>query len=287
MEIRILETPDEMEATEVVSRQVWPGSETDIVPAHLLVTLAHNGGVIIGAFDDRDQLVGYTFGFPGLEDINDVARGLKFCSHQLGVLPELQGSGLGFRLKRAQWQIARRQGFDHITWTYDPLLSMNANLNIAKLGAVCNTYLREVYGEMRDGLNAGLPSDRFQVDWWLNTPRVQRKLDRHPPQKLDLAHYLSADVPRANQTTLNDAGFPVPQPVDLLDFQPAIVLLEIPADFYAVKRSDPALALEWRLHTRAQFETLFARGYLVTDFVFLPGSPPRSYYVLSDGEATF
>jgi len=222
-----------------------------------------------------------------LEDPDDASRGVKFCSHQLGVLPELQGSGLGFRLKRAQWQIARQQGFDHITWTYDPLLSINANLNIAKLGAVANTYRREVYGQMRDGLNAGLPSDRFQVDWWLNTHRVRRRLATQPPKKLDLAHYLSAEVSRANQTALNEAGFPVPRSATLPETRVPLLLLEIPADFYAIKAADAALALEWRLHTRTLFEDLFARGYLVTDFVFLPGTHPRSYYVLSLGEATF
>ena len=286
MDIRILTTPEEMEAVEDVTRLVWPGSETDVVPAHLLITLAHNGGVVIGAFDG-ERMVGFTFGFPGLEDPDDASRGVKFCSHQLGVLPELQGSGLGFRLKRAQWQIARQQDFDHITWTYDPLLSINANLNIAKLGAVCNTYRREVYGQMRDGLNAGLPSDRFQVDWWLNTHRVRRRLATQPPKKLDLAHYLSAEVPRANQTALNEAGFPVPRSATLPETRVPLLLLEIPADFYAIKAADPALALEWRLHTRTLFEDLFDRGYLVTDFVFLPGTHPRSYYVLSLGEATF
>src|SRR5258708_30988204 len=43
---------------------------------------------------------------------------------------------VGFALKRAQWQMVRHQSLDHITWTYDPLLSRNAYLNVAKLGAV-------------------------------------------------------------------------------------------------------------------------------------------------------
>jgi hypothetical protein len=32
---------------------------------------------------------------------------------------------------------------------------------------------------------------------------------------------------------------------------------------------------------------LFEQGYLVTDFVHLPGTHPRSFYVLSHGESTF
>ena len=92
-----------------------------------------------------------------------------------GCIRIYRDSGIGFALKRAQWQMVRHQDLDHITWTYDPLLSRNAYLNIARLGAVCSTYRRSEYGEMRDGLNVGLPSDRFQVDWWLNSHRVQRR----------------------------------------------------------------------------------------------------------------
>ena len=49
-EIRFLETPAEMDAVEDIQRAVWPGSETDVVPSHLLLTLAHNGGVVLGAY---------------------------------------------------------------------------------------------------------------------------------------------------------------------------------------------------------------------------------------------
>jgi len=37
---------------------------------------------------------------------------------------------------------------------------------------------------------------------------------------------------------------------------------------------------------RSLFLELFGQGYLVTDFVHLPGPWPRSFYVLSDGAAT-
>ena len=67
--------------------------------------------------------------------------------------------------------------------------------------------------------------------------------------------------------------------------QQPLLLVEIPADFLALKTASQTLALEWRLHTRDLFEALFERGYLVTDFVHLPGTYARSFYVLSYGEA--
>jgi chorismate synthase len=71
-----------------------------------------------------------------------------------------------------------------------------------------------------------------------------------------------------------------------LDASVPFLLLEIPADFPALRAEEPDLALEWRLHTRPLFEESFASGYLVTDFVHLAGSQPRSFYVLSHGEST-
>jgi hypothetical protein len=53
-----------------------------------------------------------------------------------------------------------------------------------------------------------------------------------------------------------------------------------------MRSADPELALKWRLHSRALFVGLFKIGYFVTDFVHLPGTYARSFYVLSFGEST-
>ncbi len=295
VEIRFLTTPEDMRQVEEVQRVVWPGSETDVVPMHLLITLAHNGGVALGAFPVRPDgtqgpLVGFVYGFPGLYETPSGWQ-VKHCSHQLGIVPAWRNQGLAYWLKRAQWQAVRHQGLELITWTYDPLLSRNAHLNIHKLGAVCHTYLREVYGEMRDGLNVGLPSDRFQVELWVRSPRVEIRLSAEPRKSLDLAHFLAAGAKIVNSTRLRPDGWPEPPDLEpqQATLDPAVhplLLVEIPWDFLALKAADQALALRWRQHTRAWFEALFAQGYWVTDFVRLPGSQPRSFYVLSYGEST-
>lgn len=282
MEIHILETPEEMAQVEELQRVIWPGSETDVVPLHLLITAAHNGGLALGAFD-RGKMVGFVFGFPGLYEVPDGPR-LKHCSHMLGVLPGLRDSGIGFALKRAQWQIVRKQGIDRVTWTYDPLQSRNAHLNISRLGAVCNTYLREVYGEMRDGLNAGLASDRFQVDWWVNTQRVMRRLSKKPRGELGLANYAGAHIPHIYRVTIGADSFVRP-PEDFSVPDEAMLLAEIPSDFAQIRQADFSLAIAWRAFTRKLFEACFGLGYLVTDFIYERDSH-RSYYVLTHGRAT-
>ena len=278
--IKLLESPEEMSLVEDLQRVVWQGSETDVVPAHVFITAVHNGGLVIGAFVDN-QIIGFVFGFPGLETTPDGPRP-KHCSHMMGIHPDHRDSGVGFALKRAQWQMVRHQGLDHITWTYDPLLSRNAYLNIAKLGAVCNTYRRSEYGDMRDGLNAGLPSDRFQVDWWINTRRVDRRLSKRARRPLKLDNFSKADLQPLYSLQQQAGGWPRP-PEHFSPLEGHLALAEIPADFTALKDGDFSLARDWRFFSREVFETAFAEGYIVTDFVFDQG---RSFYVLSNGEST-
>ena len=279
--IHLIETPEEMSAVEDLQRLVWMAPDIEIVPKDMLLAVVHNGGLAIGAFVGVD-LVGVSFGFPGIYPTPDGPR-LKHHSHMLAVHPDWRSKGIGFSLKRAQWQMVRKQGLDRITWTYDPLLSRNAHLNIARLGAVCSTYLPSEYGEMHDGLNAGLPSDRFQVDWWINTERVRRRLSHHSRPTLTIDHYRLAEatlleVPREMGPFIAQP----PQRVPALTGN--LLLIEIPFDFPALKVADLQLARAWRIYTRAVFEEAFATGYLVTDFVHEKG---RSFYVLTHGETTF
>ncbi len=285
--VRPLSTPADMAQAEELQRKVWTDSETDIVPGHLMLALAHGGGVVLGAFDGG-RLVGLVMGFLGTDSASPervASARLKHCSHQLGVLPEYRDRGLGWRLKVAQRQAVAAQGVRLITWTYDPLLSRNAALNVRRLGGLCRRYIREAYGEMRDGLNAGIPSDRFEVEWWITTSRVASRLEGKRPG-LDLAHFLSAGAVQLNPTTLGADG--LPRPADRVEIpQGNLALAEIPFDYPGIRRRDLGLAREWRLHARQLFEQAFTAGYLVTDFVSLRGGPhERSYYLLSLGEGT-
>src|SRR5699024_10712291 len=90
------------------------------------------------------------------------------CSHMLGILPEYRKGGLGVKMKLKQADIAKALGYQMITWTFDPLESLNAYVNLHKLGAVAAHYKPNHYGSMDDKLNKGLPSDRIQIEWYLN-----------------------------------------------------------------------------------------------------------------------
>jgi predicted GNAT superfamily acetyltransferase len=285
--IRPLKTLDEFHAAEEVQRAAWDSDAIDIVPLHIMLTIAKNGGVALGAFA-QDQLIGFVLGFLGTSNRYGAEAPatvkLKHCSHMLGILPDWQSRGVGYALKVAQREAVLNQGVRLITWTYDPLESKNARLNIAKLGAVCNTYIVDYYGELNDELNRGLATDRFQVDWWIASRRIETRLTRNRPP-LKLQHYLDVGAPIINAARWNADDLPVCQdpiaPPSLDRF-----LVEFPADFQSIRRADQSLAVEWRLHLRAICEAAFASGYTVIDCLHEPGPRARSFYVMLRTESS-
>ena len=275
---RTVDTPEELAEVEALQRIVWPGNDLEVVPAHVLLTAQHNGGLVAGAWVE-ERLAGFVFGFLGFHEVA-AARRLKHCSHMLGVHPDFRGTGIGYALKTYQREHVLRQGLDLITWTYDPLLARNAQLNIARLGAVCTTYLPNLYGPLRDGLNAGQPSDRVQVDWWIATRRVADRLDCAPGDRGSRVDLLAASAAWLNPPGPDGAPQPPDSPFVVLSTG-ATVLVKIPADFLALKAAAPTLALRWRMGTRSAFQVLFGQGYAVTDFLRAPGPTPRAAYVLT------
>lgn len=270
VEIRAVREIEEYHACEVLQRRAWLMSDDlEVVPMHLLVGVHKGGGLLLGAYDG-DDLAGFVFGFPGLTREGK----LKHCSHMMGVLPERQGAGIGWQLKLAQREAVLAQGLDLITWTYDPLESRNAYLNISKLGAVCNTYVRDLYGPLEDGLNTGLPTDRLQVDWWIATDWVAQRLEGQPgPER-------GRQAVQANITDRTKSGWRTPGSLRR-DLDLPAVQVEVPGDYRALKAADSGLAQEWRLATRTLFEAYFAAGYVASDYrsQWFAGER-RNYYLL-------
>jgi predicted GNAT superfamily acetyltransferase len=288
IDIRPLSSLSDYAQAEDVQRAVWAGAETQIVPGELMSVIAASGGALIGAFDG-DRLVGFVFSFLGTdgdaESLRPAMARLKHASHMLAVIDGYRGQDIGYRLKLAQRDLVSRQGVRLVTWTFDPLESKNAYLNIARLGAICTVYKRNAYGDMQDVLNAGLPSDRLVAEWWVTSPRVRQRLDGGRAA-LDLNAYLAAEAPILNPSVIApDDGLPRPPATHSLPHG-LFALIEVPRDIQTIKAYDKDLALEWRLHTRDAFETVFDRGYMLTDFfVETLDGRPRSFYALSPREA--
>ena len=68
-----------------------------------------------GAFDG-DRLIGFVFGFLGLDERWYPAK-LKHCSINWASTPTIATPGVGYALKQYQRQFVSAQGLDLVTWT--------------------------------------------------------------------------------------------------------------------------------------------------------------------------
>jgi predicted GNAT superfamily acetyltransferase len=250
IEIRPVANYAEYMTCEEIQRIVW--GEHAAVPLHMLLTAHTSGGVLLGAFDSAlptAPMAGFVFGFLGR-----AADGqLKHCSHMAAVLPAYRDAQIGERLKLAQRAAVIAQGIDLMTWTFDPLISRNANLNIRKLGAISRTYKPNIYGPEPVPVD-DLPSDRFQVEWWLSSARVAARL-------------AGADQPPSAEAILAGATLLNPDPEG-----PAApvagerLALRIPADIEALREINFPRARAWRHQLRDLACAAFAAGYHVAEY---------------------
>ena len=247
-EIRLVETYDEYKACEQLQSDVLGLSDLDVVPYPLLQSFAQAGGVVVGAFEGA-RMIGCAFGYTGLAD-----DGTPYHrSQRLAVLPAYQGQGVGEALKRAQAEQAMKCGLRRMCWTFDPLRSRNAHLNLHKLGATSNVYVREAYAALSGARDAGVPIDRLWVDWALEPSAVSR-------QRSAVSNCHVAGV-----TVLGIAD-DKPCGVDLAAESP-VVVIQIPDDIEVLRARDVGLVRAWRQATRQVFMHYFARGYRAVHFV--------------------
>jgi predicted GNAT superfamily acetyltransferase len=174
--LRTCHAVEDMRTVLSLQRTVWNFSDEELVPVRLFVVGEKIGGHVLGAFDG-EQMVGFAYGLPGYRNGHSYVH-----SHMLGVLEAYRNTGIGRALKLFQRDIALKQGFELIEWTFDPLEIKNAYLNIEKLGAITRRYTLNQYGITTSPLQAGLPTDRLYAEWWLNSKRVTTLLQNgHTP----------------------------------------------------------------------------------------------------------
>lgn len=271
---RDLQRHEEYAACVELQRVVWGKDFPDPVPLTLLKVAQKVGGVLIGAFDAEDRLVGFVFGLTGVREGRPV-----HWSHMLAVAPEVRGLGIGRRLKELQRERLVELGVELASWTYDPLVARNAHLNLNRLGAEVTEYVPDMYGSLPAPEGApGFGTDRFIVTWRIAEAAgaaagevgCGRKVAGGP--EVD-----SPDVPVVNAECGPDSQ-PVPVDRDLPDAP--VVRVEIPADIEALRIRAPALAAAWRLNTRRAFLRYLEGGYRVTGFRRDPGSG-RAFYTLT------
>ena len=159
----------------------------------------------------------------------------------------------------------------------DPLRGVNAHIALNKLGGIGVGYSRNRYGPLPDPADGGLATDRIEIEWWIDSPRVNAVLDRG----LLPSHYRFGLDRMEVVTKTRGVGDGLRQ---LVEFNPnpgsKVILVEIPVDLDRLFTTSPNLARDWRVKAREVFETLFGKGYLLTGFVHEAG---RSFHLLEWG----
>jgi predicted GNAT superfamily acetyltransferase len=235
VEIRIAHTATDAALISDLFDKVW--DVKSMVSPEIMTASLHNGGygsVVYIGMDKERIAVGAAFALVG--------RALPGCtgpnlhSHAAGVLPEFVGKGIGEMIKRHQWHWAKENGFDTVTWTFDPLVRRNAHFNLIKLGARVLGYHQNFYGELDDGINAGEQSDRVLVRW---------------------------DV----------AGIDEPLGNSYIDPKQNSIVIETPADIEQLRKTDRMQSDAWRSQQREAFESAQLAGLhvigLTNDFAYV------------------
>jgi predicted GNAT superfamily acetyltransferase len=271
--IRPFTTTEEYRDCVRLQEDTWgEGFSERVAPAILKVSQIL-GGVSSGAYDAAGRLVGFVFGMTGLRD-GEVVH----WSDMLAVRPEARDAGLGRRLKEYQRDEMVGRGIGKMLWTFDPLQSRNAHLNITRLGAVVREYRANMYGDTDSPLHHGIGTDRFVALWLLGSERVRSRLAGSEPVRSGLfgparvrsglaGEAAEAGGERAPLALDADLSGRHPRPTEpLLSPHVSAVRVKIPADVSALMRDDLPLAVAWREATRAVFGHYLSGGWEVREF---------------------
>ncbi len=264
VEVRLLKSLGEYRACERIQTHVWgaPGATSEVLAA-----TQKYGGALIGALING-KVVGFIYAF-----LAQYPGRLAHWSHMMAVEAKYRDQGLGLKMKMVHRQVALERGIKSICWTFDPLQSRNARLNISRLGALAEEYVPDCYGRFPSLLEKGLPSDRWVVNWRISTARVEKRLRGEAPP-------FDPVLPRVNETRLNAQGLPQNCAIRL-DLADRRLLVEIPASTDAMRSQAMPLARRWRLEARRIFQHYLSIGYRVEDFFPpQPATEGRCFYLL-------
>ena len=240
VEIREVVSIDEYDACIQLQREVFGLPDLEISPRRHLIVSREAGGWTLAAFN-KGTIVGFVHHLVAV-------RGAEIFgySHMMAVAADCQNLGVGAKLKWAQRARALSEGRDFIKWTFEPMRGRNAHFNLNRLGVAIRDYAVNFYGTdyaMNPAGASGMDSDRLFASWDLRSPRVE-------------ACAAGQEVP------LGDADD----------------VIEIPADFSALLKSDPNTAKREQLRVRDEFVELLKAGLVCRAFDRYAPRPRYLFY---------
>lgn len=212
-----------------LQREIWGIPTKNCTSPLDMSIVGDTGGSILFAYLPENGLspegwLGFALGYGSRDGVN--------ASRFLAVRDGYRGFGIGSDLKFLQAYIALKAGHHAMEWTFDPMRSANAYLNLNVLGADIHRYVESKYGDMGAALYGRVPSHRFFVRWHLT---AQRTLDFWQ-KKESVALADLATIPVITHQTLQN----------VLAARPKYLRFDIPRDIDTIARQDPPSALRLR-----------------------------------------
>jgi predicted GNAT superfamily acetyltransferase len=258
---------------EEIQREVWHSQDIDIVPVPLLLAINRTGGILLGAYNNLGDLIGFVF-----STLGTMGNELIHYSHMIGVRLAYRNFDVGFKLKIAQRKEVLKRKIALITSLVDPMQPLNAYFTLGKLGAWANTYEENFCGETTSLPDRGLPTDRMLAHWDLESSGVAHRLEVGP-QRRELRKELKQKTV-INQLVEVAPGMMHCSPVKL-NCTADQFLFEVPYNLPEIKNRDLGVALEWQGKMRQVFRHYFKKDYAATDFwVAEQDGHLRAFYLL-------
>lgn len=260
--VRALTSNDDLGAAVRLFAGVWNSVERGTpLSEDVLRAFDLSGNYVRGAFDAAGVLAGASVAFACIGERPELH------SHSTAVAAAHRRAGVGVALKLDQRAFALERGIDSVSWTFDPLVRRNAELNLARLGAEVVSYMENVYGIMADALNGEDESDRLLVRWHLLDDAVIAAV-------AGVARRVASGGLLPSRLEPGPDGSPV-----LTEARGRFTCL-VPERIEELRGADPALAGEWRLATREVIGRTLAAGGRI------PGLDNSGAFVLEEGVAT-
>lgn len=247
IEIRSIATIAEMREVEELQKEVWGIPDIEVVPISQMAAAINAGGCLLGAFDNG-KLIGFAYGFVSYEKGQ-----MAHHSHMLAVKPEYRNYKLGEKLKRAQREFVLQQGISLMSWTFDPLQSLNAYFNFNKLGVVSDQYFVNFYGDDAPSFLHQTGTDRLWVTWDLTKNHIDKTNFNKDFEQITPLVKIGADE------------FPLISDLDE-GLKTDHALIEIPANINDLVKRNGDSAKKWRESTRRAFIKAINTGFFVENF---------------------
>jgi predicted GNAT superfamily acetyltransferase len=134
----------------------------------------------------------------------------------------------------------------------------NANLYVDRIGVESTAYLTNFYGPMRDELNKGDESDRILVSWRLDRPERARRGPGYTAGAKGGRDVV--DIPEA--LSVGEGSAPL-RGVDAWQEADRFTI-RVPRHIRSIRRSDPELAVAWRLEVRRILRAALGNDYRIS-----------------------